>query len=393
MAAEVPELQMSAAVFHNTDSTSSLFVQIDNENLLYKRPDTSNNFFAHLRVVYHLMLEGNSRKVLDSASVQLFDQAGASTVSLKSLFTSFTVKAYFGSNYTLRLEVFDMNRRNRYTQDYPVLKSGRYSAQNFLILRRDSISYTHTFVEGESIKIRYADSSVKRLYAECFLKGFGPALPPFSTREPDPLKYKPDSSFVLDRKGEYFEVKMPPRGFYHLKIEEGQQQGVTVFTYDESFPGVSSSEEMIDCARYLMSRDEFESCKNAADKKKAIDAFWLSLGGSNERARELLRRYYGRVKEANRQYTSYTQGWKTDRGMIYIIFGRPVNIYKGRKDEVWVYGNEANPATLRFVFNKTENPYSDNDYVMERSQFYKDPWHTAVDFWRQGHVYMEGRRY
>jgi len=29
---------------------------------------------------------------------------------------------------------------------------------------------------------------------------------------------------------------------------------------------------------------------------------------------------------------------------------------------------------------------------MERSQFYKEPWHSAVDYWRQGHVYIEGKR-
>jgi hypothetical protein len=56
-----------------------------------------------------------------------------------------------------------------------------------------------------------------------------------------------------------------------------------------------------------------------------------------------------------------------------------------------VYGNEANPSTLRFVFNKSQNPLSENDYVMERSQFYKDPWHTAVDYWRQGHVFYNRR--
>src|SRR5205085_2026998 len=81
----------------------------------------------------------------------------------------------------------------------------------------------------------------------------------------------------------------------------------------------------------------------------------LGIGGSNERARELLKRYYGRVKEANRNFTSYCEGWKTDRGMIFIIFGPPVNVYHSRRDEVWVYGNEANPGALRFIFNKLEN--------------------------------------
>ncbi len=85
-------------------------------------------------------------------------------------------------------------------------------------------------------------------------------------------------------------------------------------------------------------------------KKAAIDDFWLNIGGSLERARELLKKYYGRVKEANKHYSSYTQGWKSDRGMIYIVMGPPANIYKSKKDEIWMYGNESNPNALRFVF-------------------------------------------
>jgi GWxTD domain-containing protein len=138
-----------------------------------------------------------------------------------------------------------------------------------------------------------------------------------------------------------------------------------------------------------MSKEEFESCKQAPDKKAAIDKFWLTIGGSNERARELLKRYYGRVKEANKYFSSYTQGWKTDRGMIFIIYGHPTNNYRTSGAEVWVYGTEGSPSAQRFVFKKTQNPFSDNDFVLERSQFYKDSWYYAVDYWRQGHVYLD----
>ena len=379
-------------MFHGNDTTSRVYVRIQNENLLYKRPDTSTVFYSHLRVHCHLLVEGNPRKVLDSTSVQIFDRAGASDVPLRPLFCSFVTRAQFGHNYVLAVELIDLNRRTRYKTDVTVNKSSRVSAQNFFVTRNDSVAYKDNFPAGQQLKVRFADSAMKELYAEAFLHEFGPALPPFSGRETDPVKFRPDSTFTVRKNGSSFGITMPSRGFFHLRAEPAMEQGLTVYTSDENFPGVSSSDDMIDCARYIMSREEFESCKNAPDKKKAIDNFWLNIGGSNERARELLKRYYNRVREANRQFSSYTQGWKTDRGMIFIVFGRPVNTYKSRKDEIWVYGNEANPATLRFVFNKAQNPYSDNDFVMERSQFYKEPWHTAVDFWRQGHVYLERRR-
>jgi GWxTD domain-containing protein len=235
------------------------------------------------------------------------------------------------------------------------------------------------------------NSAVNKVTVDCFFKEFPIAAPPFSSKAPDEMKYRPDSVFTISLTTNTFQLTMPPKGFYHVKANPVSNEGVTLLTFDETFPGVSNSEEMIECTRYLMNKTEFEECKNAANKKEAIDKFWIGLGGSNERAKELLKRYYGRVKEANKYYTSYTQGWKTDRGMIFVIFGPPANIYKSTKSEVWVYGVETTINSLRFVFNKTSNPFSDNDYLLERSQFFKDPWYNAVDYWRQGHVYIDGR--
>jgi GWxTD domain-containing protein len=240
--------------------------------------------------------------------------------------------------------------------------------------------------------VQFSNPAITQVTVDCFFKEFGPALPPFSTKGPDAIKYTPDSVFVMQLSTNQFMLTMPQRGFYHIKTDPLSFLGITLYTYDKTFPGVSNSDEMIDCTRYLMSKEEFENCKDAVEKKNCIDEFWLALGGSNERARELLKRYYGRVKEANKIYSTYTQGWKSDRGMVFIVFGPPINVYKSKRDEIWVYGNEANPNSLRFIFNKTSNPFTDNDYVMERSQFYKDNWYTAVEYWRQGLIYLDRGR-
>ncbi len=60
--------------------------------------------------------------------------------------------------------------------------------------------------------------------------------------------------------------------------------------------------------------------------------------------------------------------------------------------KIWVYGVETNANALRFVFDKAPNPFSDNDYILERSQFFKDPYYTAVDYWREGRVYSNNSR-
>jgi GWxTD domain-containing protein len=380
-------LEVNALAYHVSDSVSIAFVEVINENLIYKRPDTCMAFYAELRISYKLFTEHGSRKILDSNSFYMSDRADEN-VSIKSLKTMFNVKAKTGNNYYLDVQVYDLNKKVKYTKGLNIYKQNNYSEQNFLVNSNNQVSLNNRFLEGEIVTVEIKNPDISKVTVDCFFKEFPPAAPPFSLKGADELKYVPDSVFSKVLTANEFTLAMPKNGFYHIRANTISNEGLTLFTYDKTFPGVSNVDEMINCTRYLMSKSEFDECKNAENKKQAIDNFWINIGGSIERAKELLKRYYGRVKEANKYYSSYTQGWKTDKGMIFIVFGPPTNIYKSNRNEVWVYGLEGNPGTLRYTFFKTKNPFSDNDYVLERSQFFKEPWYMACDYWRQGHVYL-----
>ena len=67
--------------------------------------------------------------------------------------------------------------------------------------------------------------------------------------------------------------------------------------------------------------------------------------------------------------------------MISIIYGAPNVVSKSNDMEVWVYGDESNVNSLSFVFNKMENPFSENDFKLQRSPAYRSSWYKAVDAW------------
>jgi len=190
-------------------------------------------------------------------------------------------------------------------------------------------------------------------------------------------------------KHEKLEIALPQNGFYHLKTNNETKEGVTFFVYESSFPKIKNTEQMIMATRYIMAKKEFDNCMLATDKKAAIDKFWLDISGSNERAKELIRKYYGRVQEANKLFTSFQEGWKTDRGMIYVVFGAPNKVTKRKNGEVWTYGEIGNPNSIVFPFVKVINPFTDNDYYLERNEAFKAPWYQAVDMWRQGRIYLD----
>jgi GWxTD domain-containing protein len=380
-------VEVNAAAFHLNDSISTLFVEVVNENLVYKRPDTTSAFYAEIRVSYKLFADAYNKRVLDSSSVYLRDRA-VEKVDIKSLKTEFAVKARAGAYYYLEIQVYDLHKKVVYTKGINVYKKNRYSEQNYLVTLNGNVSFNHRFTGDDVIKVHIQNPAVTEVKVDCFIKDFAPPPPPFSNKSADEMKYVADSTFVLPVKSGSFEIAMPAAGFYHIRSDVGSFEGLTVFSFSKTFPGVGNSDEMINCTRYIMNKEEFEKCKGAASQKEAIDKFWQTIGGSNERAREILKRYYGRVKEANKYYSSYTEGWRTDRGMLFVIFGQPTYIYRNNRGETWVYGFESNPGAVRYQFVKTRSPFSDNDFMLERSQFYKDHWYSAVDVWRQGHVYI-----
>jgi GWxTD domain-containing protein len=385
-------LELSVAVYNMNDSISTIFLKIVNENLIYRRTDTSSSFYSEIKVSYRLLTEIGSRKIIDSSSYKLWDRAGEEQVSIHSILSSFQVKSKGEHHYFMELDVFDINKKTKYSKGVNIYRNDKSGEQNFLVSKNNEIVFGNTFNQAEEVNIRFNNTSVSQVTVDCFIKDFPPASPPFSTRQTDENKYKPDSSFIAFLNNGTLTMRTPSKGFFHLRPFPFSMEGLTLLTFDESFPGVGNIDEMIDCTRYLMNKSEYDACKSATDKKDAIDHFWIDIGGSNERAKELLKRYYGRVKEANKYYTSYTQGWKTDRGMVFVVFGSPSHVYRSTKGEIWIYGVESNPHSLRYTFNKTKNPFSDNDFVLERSQFLKDAWYNAVDYWRQGHVYIEHRR-
>ena len=90
---------------------------------------------------------------------------------------------------------------------------------------------------------------------------------------------------------------------------------------------------------YITTRQEYDRLESTIGNKKAFDRTILSIAADIDRARTLMRSYFRRVELANRYFTSYKEGWKTDRGMIYIVFGRPDEVFLFDDREVWNYDN------------------------------------------------------
>jgi GWxTD domain-containing protein len=213
---------------------------------------------------------------------------------------------------------------------------------------------------------------------------FEAALPPMAA----PATQPPRTLSLLHTYRTYANdtVFLPERGLYLIQPEEESRGGIGLLVEDGGFPTVTTAPELVRPLVYLTSSQEREQLLKAPDPKLAVDEFWLDMAGDKAVARTLIRVYYGRVTEANLRYTSHKAGWLTDRGMVFIVFGPPQALQRSPDREEWYYERNPPLGTVRFVFNRKQNAFTQNHYELVRSRALESHWYSTVEKWRRGMI-------
>ena len=375
-------------VFHRTNTTSELHFSINSKELLYSKQSGSETFTARINIHYRLISSYETKDIIDSATVALSDSYSEKS---KNIIGKIDFNATFTNTYLLEINFTDVNRNTTSKSFISIDKLNFGTRQNFIILSAETKTpiFRDNVSKNERIFLRYKTPNSK-LHVRYYHRDFPLPAPPFALSNVTPFEYKADSLFAIfldekDTSGFFFTKP----GFYHIQADTNSKEGLTVFQFYNDFPEIKSPDKLLEPLRYLTSKQEYESISSNANIKHAVDSFWVYAGGSHERARELVRKYYNRVRDANLYFSSFVEGWKTDRGLIYLIYGPPNVVYKSSDSENWVYGEENNFNSLTFSFLKVINPFTDNDYRLERSQVFKTGWFNAVEMWRQGRIYAE----
>ena len=102
--------------------------------------------------------------------------------------------------------------------------------------------------------------------------------------------------------------------------------------------------------RLIASQAEIDHINEGEDeetKRMLFEEYWKGIDPNPSTSRnEAFEEYYGRIDYANKNFRSYTEGWITDMGMVYIIFGQPFQVERsprgsdGRTFARWIYQNQ-----------------------------------------------------
>ena len=157
----------------------------------------------------------------------------------------------------------------------------------------------------------------------------------------------------------------------------------------DNFPLIKDVRQMLEATRYIATRSEYNSNNDADNPKIALDEFWLKCGGSFDKSKKLIEIYYDRIEEANRAFSGIQEGWRTDRGMVYIVLGIPNKINRDAWSEMWLYGDEGSSNVISLRFRKSNHDLDDNMYILERDIIYRSTWDRLVTSWRNGRIHRD----
>jgi GWxTD domain-containing protein len=381
--AEKQFTEQNSCLYHRTDSTSTLFVEVLFSKLVYQKDPYSGLYTCNYRLSYKLSSGYESKETLQSSSLISGDSLnyGKNT----GMVQSFEIKMKYPGKYLLEITLFDLNRQGGSTWYIDADKSTMLGKQNFLVVNRNnSLIFKDYIPEGEQFKIISDKPDFKYLFVSHYQRDFPVARPPYTDDRDPVFVYKPDSAFIIPLvNGETEWMILDKPGFYHFRKDSVSREGLTLYNFPGGFPEINTAEQLREPLRYITTRKEYDTLMEAVDVKAAVDDFWLKTARTPERAKNLIQKYYSNVEESNLYFTSYLEGWKTDRGIIYIIFGKPSCVYRSKDMEEWIYGEPQNRSSLRFTFVRVNNPFSDNDYMLLRTPTLKEPWFITVQSWRR----------
>lgn len=376
------------SIYHINDSSSLAYIRINPSELLFSMANEENLPLARLRIKYELyhLTDDIKREVLrDSASIVLVvnrDEIKA------NYFTTIPLKAYLGNKYFLLLDVFDEIRRTKTQASLLVDRNSRFGSQNFRVISPSTgyPLFQRSFAKGEQFRIIFNQLGYDSIYIDFYDPDRSMPRPLFSNLPEQPLKTEADTSWAYAYNDTMlFELVFP--GTYIFKVNKSQAEGLCLMNFSDNFPRVRSADDLLGPLIYLTSSAEFRDLRMQLNRKLAVDNFWLGIAGNMEAARELIKVYYNRVVFANLYFTSYKEGWKTDRGMIYIVFGAPNILEKSSNTEKWTYITGKGNKPIELVFERKENLFTYEDFQFIRDIDSNPYWKSAVQSWRKGKIY------
>jgi len=372
-------------VYHNSPDTSQINIRLYFKELRFNMANPQKQNMARIKIKYVLYPEFENLEVIDSASHILnVIPAEGSDYFVGGL----KIHVENNKEYVLEISVEDMLRGSSGKSYINIDKTSEYNAQNFKVYSAENMTqlFSPNMFNNRNVNIQYKRMPGNNIKVEQYIIPRPFPNPPYLVDSIDRPLYRPDRTSNIGFR-DLQDFHLEEKGLYFFQLSPTDTAGLLLGYFSEDFPRINTVGQMIEPVKYLTTDEEYLNILAKTNKKLALDNFWLRLTGSTDAARELIRIYYNRVLFANFYFTDVSQGWRTDRGMTYIIFGNPDKITRFNNEEVWTYNRNLMSSNNIFRFQKIRSKLSNNLFHLVRDQKYKNTWDQAINTWKSGKPY------
>lgn len=256
-----------------------------------------------------------------------------------------------------------------YYHDIP-LKNGSLSYPSIFAVTDNDLPIFDNYLNSSDFKW----AGIPNPHVQQYEESFPLADPPMAEMKPLAPSILPDSSFIFESDSSFLTDY-----FYVVREDANASTGVTVLRTSPYYPEFKQLNELASAMHYILNEPERREIRNSRDLKQSFDSFWIKTYVTKFRARNAIRNYFSWIKQANRLFTDFKQGWKTDRGMLFIVYGTPDEVYRTDNQEEWYY--DSGPS---FEFTVISTFFSPKTYALRRSLDFEESWFEYIGAIRRG---------
>ena len=377
-----PGRLLQEQIYHQNDSLSDLNIRIDASKIPGLKSQQLD-IYSLMRVNYAVYSSLNKKDIVQSDSYKLSDIIAFDKLNAGAVVLRVPLHLLQGKNYIISISIVDPVNKKNFRKLLRITKNND-SPENYKIVDEKGDLIWHSWIKPQQkIKIVYRYPATKIIYISYLKPKFPPARPPYSEDSRMAINPKVFDRFQIElNQGVSSIYQLPYEGVYKVHAKENNLGGKLLVQYYSEYPRLNNAQKVF-VLRYLNNKKEFNQMLKD-DVIHSIQEFWFFEGRSKERSIEMMNTYYARALRANELFSSYKEGWKTDRGMIFMIYGPADYVYYQGDKEVWEYGSEADQNDFKFEFIIQSTPLINQEYILYRDEAFKDSWYAAVENWRNG---------
>ncbi len=364
-----------------------VFLEAKVENL--KRNDINDiqDIAKRIKASWLLQTPTGIKEKLEAGKVNMGE--GKNSLSDNLLYLQFTIPRLRDHNEAvLALEFIDLSASRKFTNETYIDFSGSRPNRRFgmYISGSDKPSFESFIRVGQKTVFKSMDGFSHNLVIKRYSSTSPAALSPMSTSKRNELVNYVEQETIAIKSGQ--ELIFDKEGSYILFDNENNlENGYGFLVVNEHYPRLTKAEDLTQPLVYMSTNDEINKLQETKDFKKALDLYFLTMTSGNQAvAKRIIKTYFRRVEKSNELFTTYKEGWKTDKGMIYLVLGPPSRIQRNGLREVWLYSQSANFSEIIFTFYRKPNQFSEDHYELVRYPEYGAYWYPFVEAWRTGSV-------